>query len=147
MPGRAMFKRAGFAALLIGVAIIVAACGGADHSWRGEFDARLEGAGASVEAALTKVGPGATKDEEFQAYASLGRELRYKAELIEGLDAPPGCAEVQPKGLDHVKSSGHSAGEAHGPDYPNRLLKADRVSLEDEIDVLARIEQDAETCE
>lgn len=146
MPGRAIFKRARFAVLLFGAAVIVAGCG-ADHSWQGEFDARLEGASTSVEEALTRLGPDATKDEEFRDYASLGRELRYKGALIEGLDAPPDCADVQTKGLDHVKRTGLVAAEVHGPDYPTRLLKADRVSLEGEVRVLARIEWEAETCE
>jgi hypothetical protein len=41
-----MFKRAGLAALLIGVPVGVTGCASADHSWRGEFGARLEGASA-----------------------------------------------------------------------------------------------------
>ena len=147
MPGRAMLKRMGILISLVAVAIAVAGCASADHSWRGEFDARLEGARASVEEALGKVGPNATKAEEFQSYTNLGRELEYKGELIEGLDAPRGCTEVQTKGLDHVKSSGHSASEVHGPDYPTRLLRADRVSLENEVRVLALVDHEAETCE
>ena len=100
-----MFKRAGFAALLIGVAIIVAACGGADHSWRGEFDARLEGAVAAIEARLPELRPDSTERELFTASQQLAHELAFKTELIRKLDPPDSCEEVQEAGRRTVEDS------------------------------------------
>jgi hypothetical protein len=134
--------------VLVVVAVaLVSGCGSTDHSWRGEFDARLEGATASIEETLAEVGPDAAKSEYFQRYPKLSRELKFKSELIEGLLPAHGCSEVQLKGLDHIKSSALFTSFVSPPDYPWRMLRGDRVSLESEIHVLARLEREAETCE
>jgi hypothetical protein len=139
-------RRAGVVLASIALAATIAGCVSVGHTWQDEFTARLEGAGASVEEALTEVGSGTSKAEDFQGYANLGRELGHEGELLEGLDPPRGCTEVQVKGFDHIKSSGHFASEVRAPDYPERLLKADRVSLENELRVLARLEREAQSC-
>jgi hypothetical protein len=133
---------------LASIALVAAfaGCASVGHTWQDEFTARLEGAGTSVEATLTEVGSDASKAEDFQEYVNLGRELEHDGDLLEGLDPPRGCTEVQVKGFDHIESSGHSASEVHGPDYPKRLLKADRVSFDNEVRVLARLEREAGTC-
>jgi hypothetical protein len=140
-------KRTAVVLLAIVSTAFAAGCASADHSWRGELDARLEAASMSIEKTLTEVGPGATKPEDFRSYENLGRELTYKAELIEGLDPPQRCARVQLKGLDHVKSSGHKYSQVGPPDFPWKLLRAGRVGLADDAQDLARIEREAETCE
>src|ERR1700742_1104197 len=113
MPAGMTLKRVATVFLLLATAALAGGCASADHSWRGEFDARLEGASLAMEETLAEAGPNATKAEEFRSYTNLGRELRYKGELIEGLDPPRGCADVQIKGLDHVKSSGLGASMVH----------------------------------
>ena len=133
--------------MLIGAALLATACASADHSWRGEFDARLEGAAGSIEESLAAIAPGASRVEVSDGYANLGRELSFKGELIEGLVAPPDCAEVQEKGLDHVKSSGLVTSEASGlQDYTPAVAKGERVSIENELRILERLERQAETC-
>jgi hypothetical protein len=139
-------RRAGVVLTSIALAATIAGCASVGHTWQDEFTARLEGAGTSVEETLTEVGSDASKAEDFEGYVNLGRELGHEGELLGGLDPPRGCTEVQVKGFDHIKSSGHFASEVHGPDYPERLLKADRASLENEVRVLARLEREAQSC-
>jgi hypothetical protein len=139
-------RRAGVVLALLAVTVVAAGCASTGHTWQDEFTARLEGADTSVKETLEEVGSDATKAEDFQSYVNLGRELRHEGELLEGLEPPRRCTEVQVKGFDHIESSGLFASEIHGPDYPERLLKADRVSLENEVRVLARLRREAETC-
>jgi hypothetical protein len=98
MPGGGMLKRARIVALPIGVAIVVTACASADHSWRGEFDARLEGASTAIEERLPELRSDSTQSELFTASQDLAHELAFKAELIQKLDPPKGCEQVQEEG-------------------------------------------------
>lgn len=139
-------RHTGVVLTVLAVGLALVGCASTGHTWEDEFTARLEGADTSVKETLDEVGSDATKAEDFQSYVNLGRELRHEGELVEDLDPPRGCTEVQVKGYDHMKSSGLLASEVHGPDYPERLLKADRVSLENESRVLARLGREAETC-
>jgi hypothetical protein len=100
-----MFKRAGIAGLLIGVAVVVTACASADHSWRGEFDARLEGASAAMEETLAQTRPNMSEIELAETFYPLGRELLFKSELIDKLDPPKGCETVQEEGRRRVSSA------------------------------------------
>ena len=102
MPGRAKLKRAGIALLLVAFAITVAGCASADHSWRGEFDARLEGAAAAIEERLPELRSDSTEVELFTASQDLAHTLAFKAELIKQLDSPDGCEEVQEGGRREV---------------------------------------------
>src|ERR1700761_6307940 len=98
MPGRAELKRAGVLVALVAVAFAVAACASADHSWRGEFDARLEGASAAIEERLPELTPHSTEIELLTASQELAHTLAFKDELIEKLDPPGSCEEVQEEG-------------------------------------------------
>jgi hypothetical protein len=102
MPVGVMLKRAATAALVVAATIAVSGCASADHSWRGEFDARLEGASAAIEEHLGALGSKSTEIELFRASQGLGHELAFKSELIKGLDPPDGCEVVQEEGLRNV---------------------------------------------
>jgi hypothetical protein len=84
-------RRAGVVLTVFALGAIASGCASADHSWKGEFDARLEGAGASIEETLAAVGPTAPEREYFRRYPRLAPELHHNAELIEGRGA---CSEV-----------------------------------------------------
>jgi hypothetical protein len=105
MPGRAELKRAGVFCLLVAVTIVVSACASADHSWRGEFDARLEGAAAAIEERLGELRSDSTEGEMFTASQNLAHTLAFKAELIKKLDPPDGCEEIQEGGRRTVDST------------------------------------------
>lgn len=145
MPGRAKFKRAGFAAILNGVALVAFACGGADHSWRGEFDARLEGAAGAIEASLPELRPGSTERELFAGSQRLAHELAFKSELIGKLNPPDGCEEVQEEGWRTV---GGSAQFAYNllknltPDLEEHL----RQDLREQVTDLEQIRAKSMTC-
>ena len=91
-------KRAGVVCLLLAVAAVVSACASADHTWRGEFDARLEGAAAALEERLPELTPASTEGELFTASQVLAHTLAFKQKLIEKLNPPDGCEEVQEEG-------------------------------------------------
>jgi hypothetical protein len=99
-----MFKRAGIFISLAAAAVGVAACASTDHSWRGEFDARLEGASAAIEERLPELRSDSSETELFTASQDLGRRLAFKAELIKELDPPDRCMEVQEGGRREVGS-------------------------------------------
>ena len=97
-----MFKRGSTALLLIGAVALATGCAGADHSWRGEFDARLEGASAAIEETLAVTRPNMSEIELGRTYYFLGRQLLFKSELIKKLEPPDGCEEVQEGGWREV---------------------------------------------
>lgn len=100
-----MNRSAGIFLSLVAIAIAVAGCAGADHSWRGEFDARLEGAEAAIEAGLPELRPDSTEGELFTASQRLAHDLAFKEELIRKLDPPDGCEKVQEEGRRTVGAS------------------------------------------
>lgn len=146
MPGRAMFKRAGIAALLIGAAALLTACASADHSWRGEFDARLEGAVAALEETLAETGPRTSELELAKAFYPLGQKLLFKGELIEKLDPPAGCEAIQERGRRQVNSTGVFASTLlkNLTPYLKRNLSGD---VRDQIATLKRLVVESSTCE
>jgi hypothetical protein len=106
MPVGVTLKRAATVALVVAATIAVSGCASADHSWRGEFVARLEGASAAMEETLAETRPDMSEIELAETVYPLGRELLFKSELIEKLDPPADCATVQEEGAKRVLSSG-----------------------------------------
>lgn len=94
MPGRATVKRAGTVLMLLAATICVAACGSTDNSWRGEFDARLEGAATAIEQTVAHQRPAMSQDELLRTSIGLARELGFKSELIAELTPPGGCESL-----------------------------------------------------
>jgi hypothetical protein len=145
MPGRARFKRAGFVVFLIGMAIIVAACASADHSWQGEFDARLEGAARTIEGALEEAKPGMSPGEYMTTFGPAGNSLFFKSQLVKELDPPPGCEAVQVKG----KAAVYGAAERIGGAFKNLTPRLERnfsATLEEQLALLEKREREAATC-
>jgi hypothetical protein len=103
MPGRAKLKRAGAVLPLVAAALWVAGCASSDHSWRGEFDARLEGAKAAIEERAGQFRPDSTGAELFDAGMELGPRLEFKGELIRAMTPPDGCEGRQEKGRRGVE--------------------------------------------
>src|SRR5271156_6137171 len=97
MPGGGMLKRAWATVPLIAAAILVTGCAGDDHSWRGEFDARLGGSPPAIEGALMAMHPQMTESEYFETFTPLGKTLLFKASLIDELNPPSGCDKAQQK--------------------------------------------------
>jgi hypothetical protein len=102
MPGRAELKRAGIVLALIAAALAVSACASQDHSWRGEFDARLEGAATAIEERAPDLTPDSSQRELFTASQSLAHTLAFKYGLIKKLNPPDSCEEVQEAGRREV---------------------------------------------
>ena len=129
------------------LALVLVACGGSQHEWEGEFTARLEGASASIEKALETTGAGEAKSHDFVAFTDLSRELEFKGELIERLQAPSGCSSVQEKGLDNVRSFGLGMDGIGDPkNFTPVLFTSARYAMTETIAKLERIAREAETC-
>jgi hypothetical protein len=145
MPGRAMFKRAGVFFALAATTFALAGCASADHTWRGEFDARLEGAAGTVEEALEEASPHMTAPDEFFKFVPPGETLFFKSELIEKLDPPPGCEAVQVKG----KAAVYGAAELLGGAFKNLTPMLERrfpAILEEELALFEKREREAANC-
>ena len=106
MPGRATLKLASIVVPLIAAAILASGCASADHSWRGEFDARLEGASKAIEEEIGEFSPDSSDRQLADAGFVLGGPLEFKSELIRDLDPPKGCEEVQEEGRRKVGGLG-----------------------------------------
>ncbi len=127
------------------LAFVLTACASADHTWRGEFDARLEGAAATVEEARAEVHPHMSPDEYATLFWPLGKTLFFKSELIEHLDPPPGCEAVQVKG----KAAVYLAGSLLGSLFENLTPQAERDlprNLEETLALFEKREREAATC-
>jgi hypothetical protein len=146
MPGRARLKRAGTVLLLIATTICVAACASSDHSWRGEFDTRLEGASAAIEETTPKWTPGITTDELLRTSIGLARRLEFKRELIANLDPPEGCEALEEAAVKKVSGlAQHSYDlEKNMTPYLRRRYRAD---FEGEVAILEELEREAAHCE
>ena len=143
MPARAMLKRVGI--LISLVAIVVAGCASADHSWRGEFTARLEGAARTVEEALEKTNPQMSPDEYFTTFGPPGETLFFKSQLIKELDPPPGCEALQVKGRAAVSGAAERLAGA----FKNLTPMLERnfpAILEEELARLEKLEREARNC-
>jgi hypothetical protein len=135
-----------FAAAALVVALLVAGCGGADHTWRGEFDARLEGSAAAVEEMLPELQSSSSEIELFRAGMELGRTLQFKDELIAELQPPAGCELVQQKGKAEVfglASLGGGLFKNMTPELKRRLP----ATFEEGVEKLEKFEREAAHCE
>ncbi len=131
---------------LLMAAIAVSSCAaGTEHSWHGEFTARLEGAAGSIEEALDAMHPDMSGFDYLQIFPKLSERQEFKDALIKELDPPGGCEEVQEKGEQAIKRSG---GLSRGlPQNLTPLLVRKLPSLlEEEIAELKTIEGEAKTC-
>jgi hypothetical protein len=104
-------KHVGVVLLLVAAPIIAAGCGGGDQSWRTEFDARLTGASAEIEEKLGDLTPGSTESAMFRATEELAGELDTEAELVESLDPPDACEEVQEEGMRKLTGTAQFSAE------------------------------------
>ena len=138
-------RRAAIVLCFVAAATVVAGCASADHSWQGEFDARLEGAARIVEEAREDVHPHMTPDEYGMLFWPLGETLFFKSELIAELDPPDGCEELQVKGKAAVRFAGSMLGglfENLTPGAERRLPR----NLEEALALFERREREAATC-
>jgi hypothetical protein len=128
------------------VALIAAACASEDHSWRGEFDARLEGAAAAIEEETANIDPRSKPDEIIALEDELGRPLEFKSELIGRLHPPAGCEEVQERGRRAVGGTAQLSATLYKnlTPYLQRKLPA---PFEEALATLEEIEREAATCE
>jgi hypothetical protein len=146
MPGRAELKRAGMLLALIAAALAVSACASEDHTWRGEFDARLEGAAGTLEEAIEEANPRMSPAEYLTTFLRPGERLFFKSQLVKELDPPAGCEAVQVKGGAAVYGAAEQLGSAFKNLTPT-LERNFRAILEGELAHMEKLEREAETCE
>jgi hypothetical protein len=146
MPGGVRMKRAAILAPLVGAIVLLTACASTDHSWRGELDARLEGASAAIEETTPKWTPAITTDELLRTSIGLARRLEFKSELIAKLDPPKGCAAVEEAASRKVSGLAQKsyALEKNMTPYLQRHYRGD---FEGEIAALEELEHEAAHCE
>lgn len=140
---------------LAALAVVVCGCAPtADHSWKGEFDARLDGAKAVVEEAEQEGNPGQAEQEgnsrrptrEYLANTyRLGLRLEHDYLLIDELSSPTSCEAVEVKGKDAVRGDAVLLVDLLENLTPR--LKYHLVEiLEDEVATIEKREREAETC-
>jgi hypothetical protein len=146
MPGRARMKRAGTVLLLVATTICVTACASTDHSWRGELDARLEGASAAIQETTPKWTPAITYDELLRTSIGLARRLEFKSELIAKLDPPKGCETVEEAATKKVAGLAQRSYvlEKNMTPYLQRHYRGDFAG---ELAALEELEREAAECE
>lgn len=134
---------------LIVVGSVISGCGSA--RWNEEFVARLEGVSAAIEEAHNAFIPKAyveDQEHDFRVVANLGRELLFKGALIEKLQPPAGCVEIQEKSLHTIGSLGRAYSdynfEKSATPY---LIQHTPADLEREVSALSRLISEAEGCE
>jgi hypothetical protein len=138
-------RRAGVVLGLVAVSTVLAGCASADHSWSGEFDARLEGAAATVEEAREEVHPHMSPDEYATIFWPLGSTLFFKSELVAKLNPPTGCEALQVKG----KAAVYRASSLLGGLFENLTPGLERDlphMLEEDLAKLEKLEGEAATC-
>jgi hypothetical protein len=138
-------RRAGVVLAVLAAAAFAAGCASADHSWQGEFDARLEGAARTVEEAREAWSPRMRPDEYMTVFWPYGKSLFFKAELIAELDPPKGCEALQVKGKAAVYVDSQMVGGA----FKNLTPQVEQdfaTTLEDAVALLERREREAATC-
>jgi hypothetical protein len=145
MPGRAELKHAGTLLSLGAAAVLATGCASSDHSWRGEFDARLDGASAAIEEKLPELKSDSTEVELFTASHDLAHTLAFKAELIKQLDPPDGCKEVQEGGRREVGGIAQFDYELL-KDLTPYLKQHLRRDVRDELAELRKIEAKSKSC-
>jgi hypothetical protein len=145
MSGRAGLKRAAAMLLAVGAIGLMAGCAGADHSWRGEFDARLEGATAAIEADLGKFQPDSPQDELFRTTFELASPLEFKGNLIQELHPPADCEAVEEKGWRGVDEMATLSADVFKDLTPELQRSLPRL-YEEAIAEYKELEHEAETC-
>jgi hypothetical protein len=146
MPGRATYKRARIGVLLIAGAILATGCASADHSWRGEFDARLGGAIGTIEEEAKSLRPDATPEELLRIGIGTAHRLAFKSELIAKLDPPSSCDTVEEEGEKKVSGSALFSYDLEKNMTPYLARHFER-DLKEEVADLKGLEREAETCE
>jgi hypothetical protein len=129
----------------VAVAINVSGCAGADHTWRGEFDARLEGASAAVKRYLPELQSTSGEEELFFAGMELGRTLWFKTQLVAALEPPEGCELVQRKGKSEVYGLAELAAGLFKDTTPE-LKRALPVPFEVGVEKLDKFQREAAHC-
>jgi hypothetical protein len=138
-------RRAGVVTALLAAAVVIVGCASTGHTWQDEFTARLEGASGSIEEARAEVHPQMSFEEDFATFLPLGRTIEFKSELIDELDPPDGCEEVQEKGEHAVggfASFGYDIPKNLTPELEHHIPSI----MEEEIAKLEGIEAEAGTC-
>ncbi len=137
-------RRAGVVVMLVVVGAFVSGCASKSHTWQAEFTERLEGAAAEVENAAPAFSSQASEEDVFRAGIELGHRLEFKSELIEELNPPAECEEVQEEGRRKV---GGLAQETY--DVKNltpTLYRSIRSYLEEHVAELGEVEREAAHC-
>ncbi len=144
MPGRRTKLTSAAVALI--VALLVAGCGSTEnHTWQGEFTERLEGATAAVEDRLPELQPSAGEKKMFITGLEIGRTVGFKFELVKELDPPPGCEELQQKGMGMVGRMADLGGDLFKDMTPE--LERDLPALfEEDIKRIEEFEPEAAHC-
>jgi len=131
--------------LAVGAVGLMAGCAGADHSWRGEFDARLEAATAAIEADLGKFQPDTPRDELFRTTFELASPLEFKGNLIRELHPPAGCEAVEEEGWRGVDKTATLSADVF-KDLTPKLKRSLPRLYEEAIAEYKELEQEAEAC-
>jgi hypothetical protein len=138
-------RRAGVVLGLVAVVAAISGCASEDHTWQGEFDARLEGASRTVEEAREIWSPQMAPSEYLTVLGPLGQTLFFKSELVKELDPPEGCEALQVKG----KAAVYQASQLVGAAFNNMTPQLERYfgrALDETVALLERREREAKTC-
>jgi hypothetical protein len=138
-------RRVAVVASAVLAALIATGCASADHTWRGEFTARLEGASAVVEEVREEL-RSHSPEELLTTFERMGEALSFKAELVKKLKPPAGCEAVQVRGKSAVTGAANLVGgyiKDFGPDPGGRFP----VALEEQLALLEKGEREAAHCE
>jgi hypothetical protein len=137
-------RRAGVVFSLIATIVALVGCASEDHTWQGEFTARLEGAAAVIEEVREEAHPNMSQEEFFELMP-LGGPLFFKAELIKELEPPAGCEAVQVKGKAAVSGAGDLIMGAFENLTP-QLERTFSARLEEDIATIEKREREAARC-
>jgi hypothetical protein len=136
-----------FAAVaMVGVLLVTGCAGTKDHTWQGEFTERLEGSKALVEETAGGLRPSSSDTQVFQAGIELGRKLEFRRELIEGLNPPAACEEVQEAGANKLSRLAQKTYDLYKNLNPFLRRQLPRI-LKEESAGIGKIEHEAESCE
>jgi len=138
-------RRAGVVVSGIVVALAMAGCASASHTWSGEFTARLEGAAETVEEAREELHPHMSGDEYATMFWPLGSTLFFKSQLVAKLNPPTGCEALQVKGKAAVYGNSSLLGGLFKNLTPGLERDLPHI-LEDELAKLEKLEREAATC-
>jgi hypothetical protein len=132
--------------LLMLLGASVAGCASENHTWQGEFDARLEGATGTLEEAIDEANPQMSPGEYFTTFRRPANKLFFKSQLIKNLDPPVGCEALQVKGGAAVYGAAERLGTAF-KDLTPMMERDFRAGLEAELARMEKLEREAGSCE